>query len=56
MYEYEIGYILLDLSNETIKFKILISVENTDEKTAENDRNCYAAENPMISKIPKISI
>jgi len=32
-------------------FKISISVENYDEKTAENYRNCYIAEKHIISKL-----
>jgi len=33
------------------EFKILISVESYDEKTAENYRNCYVAENSIVSKL-----
>ena len=39
---------------EPSKFKILISVENFDEKTVENYRNCYVAEKRMGSKLSKI--
>ena len=39
----------LDLSNETIK--IYISVESYDEKTAENNRNCYVAEKRSFQTI-----
>ena len=31
------------------EFKISISVETYDEKTTENDRNCYVAEKRTIS-------
>ena len=41
---------------EPSEFKISISVESYDEKTAENDRNCYVAEKRIISKVSKISI
>jgi len=44
IFETEIGYILIDLSDETIEFKISIPVETYDEKTTENYRNRYAAE------------
>ena len=38
------------------KFKISISVENYDEKSVEKDRNCYVAEERIVSKLSKISI
>ena len=38
------------------EFKISISVESYDEKTAENYRNCYAAEKLIVFKLSKISI
>ena len=38
------------------EFKISISIESYDEKTAESDRNCYVAENGIFSKLSKISI
>ena len=34
--------------------KASISVEMYDEKTAENDRNCYVAKKRMISKLSKM--
>ena len=37
-------------------FEITISVESFDEKTAENDQNCYVAEMCMILKQSKISM
>ena len=37
------------------KFEISISIESYDENTTENDRNCYVAENPIVSELPKIS-
>ena len=37
------------------KFDISISVESYDEKTVENDWNCYGAEKPIGSKLSKIS-
>ena len=47
-FEYEIGYILIDLSYVfpmlPSEFKISILVESYDEKTAENYRNDYVAE------------
>ena len=46
----------LGLSDETSEFKMSISVESYDEKTTENDRNCYVAEKRIVSKISKISI
>ena len=33
------------------EFKISISVESYDEKTAENYRNCYVAEKRIVFKI-----
>ena len=36
--------------------KISISVDSYDKKTAENYRNCYVAEERIISKLSKISI
>ena len=51
---------LVDLNQilpiETLDFKISISVESYDEKTAENYQNCYVAENRIISKQSEISI
>ena len=38
------------------EFKISISVESYDEKTAENYRNCFVAEKHIVSKLLKISI
>ena len=38
------------------EFKIFISIESYDEKSAENYRNCYAAENRIASKLSQISI
>ena len=38
------------------EFKISISVESYDEKTAENYRNCYGAEKRIISKLSEISV
>ena len=38
------------------EFKISISVESYDEKTAENYRNCYVAEKHIAYKLSKISI
>ena len=38
------------------EFRISISVESYDEKTAENYRNFYVAEKPIVFKISKISI
>ena len=38
------------------EFEILISVENYDEKTAENYRNCYAVEKRIVSVLSKIFI
>ena len=38
------------------EFKISILVEGYDEKTAENDRNCFVDEKRLISKLSKISI
>ena len=34
-----------------LELKISISVESYDEKTAENDRNCYVAD--IVSKLSK---
>ena len=33
------------------EFNISISVESYDEKTAENDRNCYVAKKRIVSKL-----
>ena len=47
-------FITLDLSDETITpsgFKIFISVEGYEEKTAENFRNSYVAEKRIVSKL-----
>ena len=41
---------------KTSKFKIVISVESYDDKTAEKYRNCYAAEKRIVSKLSKISM
>ena len=41
----------IDISDETIRIKFLISFESYDEKMAENYRNCYVAEKRMISKL-----
>ena len=38
------------------EFKISISVETYDEKTAENYRNGYGAEKRIVSKLSKIAI
>ena len=38
------------------EFNIFISVESFDEKTTENDRNCYDTEKHIVSKLSKISI
>ena len=38
------------------EFKNSISVKSYDEKTVENYRNCYVAENRIVSKLSKISI
>ena len=38
------------------EFKISISVESYDEKTAENYRNCYVTEKPIVCKLSKMSI
>ena len=52
--------IRIDLSKifpmEPSEFKNFLSVESYDEKTAENDRNCYLAENGIVLKLSKISI
>ena len=39
---------------ETSEFKSLISVESYDEKTAENYRNIYVAEKPIVLTIKDI--
>ena len=56
----EIEYILVDLKEifpvKPSEFKVLISVERYDEKTAENYRNCYVAEKRIVFKLLKISI
>ena len=41
----------LDLSDETIRIQISISIESYGEKTAENYRNCYVVENRIKSKL-----
>ena len=41
---------------ESSEFKISISVESYDEKTTENYRNCYVAEERIIFKLSKILI
>ena len=38
------------------EFKISITVENYDEKTAGNYRNCYVNETRIVSKLTKILI
>ena len=38
------------------ELKIYISIESYDEKTVENYRNCYFAENPIVFKLLKLSI
>ena len=38
------------------EFKNFVSVECYDEKSAENYRNCYVAENRIASKLSDISI
>ena len=38
------------------EFKISISVESYDEKTAKNDRDCYVAVKRSFQAINKISI
>ena len=38
------------------EFKLSILVESYDEKTEENYRNCYVAENRIVSKLLKILI
>ena len=43
----------LDLSDETIRNQ---NYESYNEKTAENYRNSYVAEMPIVSKLSKISI
>ena len=59
-FQFEIVYILIDLSYifpvQQSEFKISISVGSYDEKTAENYRNCYVAEKPIVFKLSKISI
>ena len=39
-----------------LEFKISISVENYNEKTAENYWNCYVTEKRIVPKLSKISI
>ena len=38
------------------EFENSIFVKSYDEKTAENYRNCYFAEKPIVFKLSKISI
>ena len=38
------------------EFKISISIESYDEKTAGNYRNSYVAEKRIVSKLSEISI
>ena len=38
------------------EFRIFISVEGYDEKSAENDQNSFVAEKRMVSKLSNISI
>ena len=38
------------------EFKIYILIERYDEKTTENNRNPYVAENHIVFKLSKISI
>ena len=56
---FEIKYILIDLNKiftmRPSEFKISVSVESIDEKTAENYLN-YVAEKRIVSKLSKISI
>ena len=57
----EIGHILIDLilnymfPMKPSEFRISISIESYDEKTAENCRNCYVFEKRIVCKLPKIS-
>ena len=44
------------LSMKPLEFKISLSVESYDEKTAEYYRNCYVAEKRIVSKLSNISI
>ena len=37
------------------ELKISISVKSFDEKAAENYRNCYVADKPIVSKLSKLS-
>ena len=46
----------LILSMKLSGFKISLSVESYDEKTAENYRNYYVAKQRMVSKLSIISI
>ena len=41
---------------KTSEFKIFISVESYDEKTAENYQNFYVAEKRIVSKLSNLSI
>ena len=41
---------------EPSAFKISVSVESYDEKTAENYQNYYVAEKPIVFKLSKIPI
>jgi len=38
------------------EFKIFLSVESYDEKSAQNDQNCYVAEKHIVSKESSISL
>ena len=59
-FQFEIKYNMLDLNKifliQSSKFKITISVESYDVKTAENYRNYYVAEKRIVSKLSKTSI
>ena len=46
----------LELSDETIRIKNIISVESYDGKTAENFRKGYVVKQRIVSKLLKISI
>ena len=52
--------IRIDLSKifpmEPLEFENSIYVKSYDGKTAENYRNCYLAEKPIVFKLSKISI
>ena len=56
----KIGLILIDLNQifpmKPSKFEIFFSVESYDTKTAETCRNCYGAEERIVSKLSKVSM